>query len=356
MKILDKYILKRLLLVFCFILIASTASIEMIHFVNMMELYKNASLSANEILLYYISYTPYMLNFLTPIISFMSTVLVTLVLAGNSEIIAAFSIGIRFRRLLLPYILFAILVASFSFVFCGWIIPNANKHRVIFEINYLTRKSYHNLKNIHIKVDEDKYVYVQTYNAYLREGYNFTLESIEENLKGKLYAEEIKWIPEKRVWRAKNWNLRQIKETKESLKSGYKIDLTLNLEPSDFGGDITIREMANMSELDIFIKKLKEKKSDSLYLFKVEKYTRYMYPFSILLLVLVGMLFASKKMRGGAVWQTILSFILAIVYIGMFMFASSRAESHSDNLLLTIWTPNILFSIIVAFIYKFMPK
>ncbi len=354
MKLLDKYIIKRLILVFFFILIAATASIEMIHFVNMMDQYKYAT--SNEILTYYLSYAPYMCNFLAPIVSFMSTVLVTLVLSGNSEIIAAYSIGIRFRRLLFPYILFAIFIASLSFAFCGWIIPRANNYRVIFEINYLFRKSYSSIKDIHLKVDEGKYIYVQTYNAYKGEGYNFTLESIDGELKGKLFAEQINWIPDKRVWRVTNWNLRKIDHLKETLKNGTKTDLTLNLEPSDFGGDITMKEMMNMSELDLYIKKLKAKKSDSLYLFKVEKYSRYMYPFSILLLILVGMLFASRKIRGGAIWQTVLSFILAIIYIGMFMFASSRAESHSDNLLLTIWMPNILFTIIVGLFYRFMPK
>ncbi|MCP3658903.1 MAG: YjgP/YjgQ family permease [Bacteroidetes bacterium] len=356
MKILDKYIIKRLLMIFIFLVIAATASIEMIHFVNYMEAFKAADLSSKEILLYYLSYTPYMLNFLTPIVAFMSTVLVTLVLAGNSEIIAAFSIGIKFRRLMIPYIIFAFLIAMTSFVFCGWFIPFANNHRVIFEINYLTRRSYSNLKNIHLKVDTNKYVYVQTYNAFRGEGYNFTLESFDGELRRKLFAEKINWIPSKGVWRAKNWNLRKIDQLKESLKSGTEIDLTLNLEPSDFGGDITIKEMVNMSQLGRYIKKLQERKSDSLYIFKVEKYTRYMYPFSIFILVLVGMLFASRKMRAGAIWQTVLSFILAIIYLGMFMFASSRAESHKDYLLLTLWMPNIIFSVIVGLIYRFVPK
>lgn len=286
----------------------------------------------------------------------MTTVMVTILLAGNSEIIAIYSAGIPFKRLLLPYILFAIAIALLSFLFCGWIIPNANRFRVIFEINYLTRRGFHNLKDIHLKVDEDKYIYVQSYNPYTGKGYNFTLESIEGDLKGKFFAEEINWIPEQNVWQAKNWNFRTINGLKETLKYGYKMDLTLNLEPADLGGSITIKEMVNMKELDLYIHKLKIKKSDSLYLFLVEKYTRYMYPFSIFILVLVGMLFASRKMRGGAIWQTVLSFMLAILYLAMFMFASSRAESHSDKLLLTIWTPNIVFGAIVLLIYRFMPK
>ncbi len=356
MKLIDKYIMSRLFVVFFFMLVASTASIEMIHFVNMMEYFKNASLSAGSIISYYISYTPYMLNFLTPITSFMTTVLVTILLAGNSEIIAILSAGIPFKRLILPYMLFAVIIALLSFLFCGWIIPIANRHRVLFEISYLTRKGYHNMKDIHLKVDENKYIYVQSYNAYTGKGKNFTIESIEGSLKGKFFSEEIRWIPSKRVWQAKNWHTRKIDGLKETLKQGDKMDLTLNLEPADLGGSITIKDMVNMKELDLYIEKLKAKSSDSLYLFLVEKYTRYMYPFSVFILVLVGMLFASKKMRGGVIWQTIVSFILAILYLGMFMFASSRAESYNRHILLTIWTPNIIFGALVGFIYKFMPK
>ena len=297
-----------------------------------------------------------MLNFLTPIISFMATVVVTIVLSGNSEIIAAYSTGIRFIRVLYPYILFAILISIFSFLLCGWLIPESNKKRIIFEINYLNRRAYNNLKDIHLQIDDDRYAYAQIFDAYQGIGYNFTLESISGILEGKLFAESIVWMPQKKLWRAKNWTLRKIVNEKETLKSGELIDLNLNMDPSDFGGDFMIREMVNMGTLDIFINKLKRKNSDALYLFKVEKYTRYMYPFSVILLVILGMVFASRRIRGGAIWQMILSFILAIGYIAMFMFASNRAESHSENILLTIWMPNILFSIVVFLIYRFVPK
>ena len=48
--------------------------------------------------------------------------------------------------------------------------------------------------------------------------------------------------------------------------------------------------------------------------------------------------------------------IINSVYISLFLFSRGVAEAKGTNLLATVWTPNIIFSVLGAILYKFLPK
>ena len=52
---------------------------------------------------YYVNFIPYYANLFSPVFVFISVIFVTSKLADNSEIIAMFSSGISFHRLMRPY-------------------------------------------------------------------------------------------------------------------------------------------------------------------------------------------------------------------------------------------------------------
>ena len=355
-KILDRYIYKKLLMVLLFVVVSTVSIIELIHFVNYGDFYVGNNITHQEVAKYYFSYLPFLINFILPVACFVTTVFVTLDMSRKSEIIASFSSGIKFTRFIRPYIIGAIITGLFSYWLVAYCIPYANRYKINFDIKYLGRVQHKNLRNIHVKVGKDKYVYVRTYNNYINEGELFTYEEIDNKLTKKLSADMIKYSGEKGYWIAKNWNLRKIKGEDEVLTSGDSLKLKIDLEPADFSDDFSIREMLNMRELDDYISKLKKKNSDTLYLFLIEKYIRYMYPVSLMLLVLAGILFSSKTMRRGMGFQIMTSFVLALAYVMFFMLSKGRAEAHTDSLLLTIWMPNIVFAIVVGILYRIMPK
>ncbi len=355
-KLLDRYVFKKLFIILFFIIIATVGIIEVIHFVMNSDTYITYNISIKEIASYYICLFPFMVNFILPIASFLAAVAVTLRMARNSEIIAAFSSGITLLRFARSYFILAFFLATFSFMLSNWIIPIANRTRIMFEINYLGRSQYSSFTDVHIKIGENKYVYVRSYDPYKIQGNDFTLETIDGEMKEKLSAEKITYQKNKGQWYIENWDLRKINGMNEELTTGLDKYITIDLSPSDFGDDYTIRRMLDFFQLIDYTDKLKSKDSDMVYLFLIEKYKRYMYPVSIFLLIFVGLIFSSRTMRRGMGMQIAISFVLGLGYVAFFMVSEGRAETHSDNILLTIWMPNILFSILVAVIYRFMPK
>src|SRR5215210_6167027 len=135
MKLIDKYILKKFLTTFVFVVLILVAVICVIDFTEKNDDFIQTGVGIKSILLdYYINLIPFYANMLSPITVFIATVFVTAKLASHTEIIAILSSGVSFRRFMVPYIIGAAIIGGFTFFMIGWVIPNANKTRVAFEI------------------------------------------------------------------------------------------------------------------------------------------------------------------------------------------------------------------------------
>ena len=235
MKILDRYIIKKLLLSFVFILCIIMLVITFIDLTEKNATFIKYKIPFKEIIHYYITFLPFIINLITPIIVFITTVFVTSKLAQHTEIIAILSAGINFWRLIVPYFVFALIISLFSFILIGWVLPNASKHRVVFEKKYFSSSEDHPLNELHIKIAQDVYLYVENYNPTYQEGSNVTLETIQGNLLiEKLSAKYMKWLPDKNKWELKDWVSRKIDRLHEYVDMGYAVDTTLNIVPKDF--------------------------------------------------------------------------------------------------------------------------
>mgnify|MGYP000276615006 CR=1 FL=1 len=357
MKTLDRYILKKFIFTFLFILLLIVAIIMLLDLTEKNEDFIKHQLSYQEILAYYRAFLPFMTNLVMPITVFITTVFVTSRLAQRTEVIAILSGGISFLRFLVPYFIGATLITLFSFVLTGWILADANKTRVAFETAYIDNPLRSSSDHLHIKLAPDTYLYVGRYRSYNGVGTEVTLETISHNqLLTKLSAKQMQWIEETGKWRFSDWMHRKIDGLAEHISQGSVLDTTLNLHPDDFVINPKLHETLTLPELSTHIQKLKDKGAANVHVFLTEKYVRYMSPFAAIILTFMGVVVSARKARGGVGLQIALGFVLALVYIALFLFAKGTAEVKGKQLLLTIWMPNLTFSMISCFLYRLMPK
>src|SRR5688572_8151276 len=211
MKLIDKYILKRFLSTFFFVVLILLAVITVIDLTEKMDKLAKADVTGLQIARYYLDFIPWVGSFITPITIFIATVYVCAQMAGRTEIIAILSSGVSFRRMLVPYFIGAAVVAAVSFVLNGWIIPNSNKRRLAFEVQYLKTRFYFDKRNIHMQVASNVYLYLQSYNNISNIGYNFSIEKFEDNrLVEKLQASRIEWDTTKHKWRLHDYKIRKV--------------------------------------------------------------------------------------------------------------------------------------------------
>ena len=109
------------------------------------------------------NFIPYFANVFSPLFTFISVIFFTSKMAYDSEIIAILSTGISFKRFLYPYFVSACIIAVFSFVLGGFIIPNANQKRILFQEQYMGKKYSNKESNIHRQIAPGVYLHVQLF-------------------------------------------------------------------------------------------------------------------------------------------------------------------------------------------------
>lgn len=377
MKLLDKYILKRFLSTFFFVVLILLAVITVIDLTEKMDKFAKAGLTAPQIISYYLNFIPWIGSLLAPITIFIATVYVCSRMAGHTEIIAMLSSGMSFRRMLVPYAIGAILVGIINFVLNGWVIPNSNKSRLEFEMEHLKSKYYFDQRNVHIQVAPDVYLYMQSYNNSNKTGYHFTIEKFENNkLIEKLNADKIEWDTVKQKWTLKNWSVKKVEGvfemaknpeavtgfdnpriiTKDSTVGGASLDTALVIQPKEFESDYRKYDGLTLNELDDYINTLRARGSTGIEVYEVEKYTRYTSPFTIFILVFMGVIVSARKSRGGTGPQIALGFLLSFVFILFFTLFRTFAETGALPPAISVWIPNIIFGVISVMMYKYVPR
>jgi len=357
MKILDKYIIKKFLTSFVFVVFIIVAIIVVIDITEKIDKFTENEVPIDRILQYYADFIPWIANLISPITVFIATVFVTAKMAGHTEIVAILASGVSFRRMLVPYVIGAGIIGLISFYFNGWVIPDANKSRRDFEVEYIESKFYFNKSDYHIQVSPTIYLYMHSYSNQTQKGRKFTIEKIENNaLKEKLSAEIIEWNNDSSTWLLKQWQRRVILDDREEFFSGEEMDSSLVISPKDFETQHRLYEALTLPELDAKINEIETRGLEGVGIYKVEKYFRYTTPFTVVILVFIGVIVSSRKSRGGTGLQIAVGFILSFIFIIFVVISRGIAEGGVVNPILSVWMPNLVFSVIGMLMYRYVPR
>lgn len=366
MKIIDRYILQKILSTFVFVVLILMAIITIIDLTEKMEKYSRNHLDGMTVLGYYLDFLPWVMGLITPITVFIAIIYVTSRMAGQTEIIAILSSGVSFRRMLLPYFIASVLIGAISFVLNGYVIPKATKSRLAFELQYFNNRYYFEARNIHLQIAPNIYLFIQSYNNVNNTGYQFSLERFDKNqMIEKLTADNIQWDSVKMKWKLKYWKVKNVNEIftgtgKRELqsfeKAGEEMDTTLAISPKDFEAQERSYDGMTMPELDEHIAKLKFRGATGVQMYEMEKLVRYASPFTTFVLVFMGVVVSSRKSRGGTGLQIALGFVLAFIFILFFMLSRTFAEAGQIPPIVAAWIPNIIFGAISAGLYYVMPR
>jgi len=358
LKVLDKYILKKYFTSFIFtllILIPIAMAIDVSEKIG--KFLKAEDLKMDEIVNdYYLNFVINYGNTFMPLALFISVIMFTSKLSGNSEIVAIHSSGISFTRFLRPYLIGATIITVISLYANHFVVPNSNKSLEKFEETYLRsiykKKTKSSVSKVSLQLSEDDYVYFGYFNFKSKNGYNFSYEHFDGNkLVYKIISQNIRWNENDSTYRLSTYRKRFIGAYKDSIDSGSFMDTTFNFEPKDLlYVDYLAREMPSLA-LSEHIKKSENRGVENLNNYKVEIYKRTSLPISSFVLTLIAVTLASKKRRGGIGVNLAAGISLMFLYV-FFMKVSEVLGSTAESIpLLMVWIPNIIFGVIAAYLY-----
>jgi lipopolysaccharide export system permease protein len=278
-------------------------------------------------------------------------------MADQTEIVPILSSGVSFKRFLWPYLISSTVIFIVTLIFNLFIIPETNRLKIDFENVYVNPKSDNSKMYTHMQIDKNTLVYIETFDNNLKTGYKFTLEIFSgQNLKEKLVADRITWDSVKTKWKIENYSIRKIDGLKESMSAGLQMDTTLDMRPKDFQIYDNIYQAMNMGELNDRIKKEETRGTGVMSDLKLEKYQRYVYPFSAFVLTLMGVSLSSRKVRGGVGLPLGIGIFLSFAYILFIRFSSMFALKGGLPPLIAVLIPNIVFGILGIYLLIKAPK
>lgn len=356
-KKLDYYIIRKYLGTFFFALILIIAISVVFDFSEKVDNFMEHDTPWQAIVFdYYFNFIPYFANLFIPLFSFIAIIFFTSGLADRSEITAMLAGGMSFNRLLRPYFISALLIGALSFCLSSYIIPPANHNRLIFEDTYYKKRTHDVARDIQLEVQKGEILYIERFASRRNRGTHFSLETFKGNsLVSRLTAQTIQWDSAYH-WHIENYMIRKMDGLNENITRGFQLDTIIPIEPYEFFIIAKQAQEMNNHDLERYINKQKRRGAGNIKSFQEEYEKRFSGPFSVLILMVIGVSLSSKKIRGGMGLNIGVGIGISAVFILFQTVSSTFAVKGDMPMLLAVWLPNIVFSFIAFYLYLRAPK
>jgi lipopolysaccharide export system permease protein len=137
---------------------------------------------------------------------------------------------------------------------------------------------------------------------------------------------------------------------------GKTLDTLMVFEPDEFEHKDYNIAMMTTPQLTTFIEDEKLRGSELISMYEVEKYQRTALPIATYILVLIGVAFASRKVRGGIGLHLAISVGISFVYIFAMQVTKVYATKAGLDPIIAVWLPNIFFGLLAIYFYSRAPK
>lgn len=359
-KIIDWYIISKYLGTFLYTLTLFVVIIVIFDLSEKLDDFLSNNLTFWQVVsLYYAGSIPFYVNMLSPLINFIAVIFFTAKMADQTEIVPILSGGVSFNRFLLPYFVSAFIIFAVNLGSNLYILPYTNQLKNTFENTYVKKNDPTSKTDIHMKLDENTYIYMRSFDNRSKTGSQFSLDNFKGDvLTKKIVADEIKWDSVKRAWKLVNYSVRNIKDLKETMVYGASKtkDTVLDMRPDDFSAYDNIFENLSNKDLSDKIKKEKIRGSGIMNDLLFEKYKRYLHPLSAFVLTLIGVALSSRKVRGGVGLPLGIGIVLSFCYIVFNQFAKMFSLKGGISPLLAVLLPTIIFGLLGYYLLRKAPK
>ena len=307
---------------------------------------------------YYLNFIPYFSNLFSPLFVFIAVIFFTSKLAENSEIIAMFSTGMSFKRMMRPYMISAAFIALITYFLGAYIIPEGNITRLDFENRYKGKKKQEYVRNVQLEVDSGVIAYIERYENYNKTAYRFSLDKFKDKqLVSHLTARSATYdTTSVHKWTLKDYMIRHMDGMRETITKGDRLDSIIKMEPQDFLITRGQQQTMTSPKLNEYIIKQKQRGFANIKEFEIEYHQRIAMSFAAFILTIIGVSLSSQKVKGGMGLNLGIGLALSFSYILFQTVSSTFAINGNTPPILAVWLPNILYTFIAIFLYRRAPK
>lgn len=347
----DLYIIKNFLGTFFFAILLLMAIVIVFDINEKLDAVLTAPVH-ETVFKYFMNFLPFIASQFSPLFTFISVIFFTSRLADRSEIIAMLSSGISFKRLAMPYLFSAAIIALGSFLLSAFVIPPANIKRIEYTNQWVKNKAVTYGDNIQLQVRPGVMAYIARYDNVSRTGFRFSLEQFDgKTLRSRLTAESVSYDTLGR-WHANGYEIRDFDGLKETMRKGASIDTVLGIEPRDFLISKNDEQTLTSPQLNEYIARQKQRGVAGIKSFEIEYESRFAMIAAAFILTIIGLSLSSRKVRGGMGMNIGIGLLLSFSYILFMTVTQTFAVSGYTSARVAMWIPNLVYSLIAIYLYR----
>ena len=358
MKIIDRYIIKKYLGTFGFMLLLLSIVVLVIDVQEKSPRIERSGYTVTYFLThYYPFWIIYLIMTFMSILIFISVIFFTSKMANNTEIVAIISSGTSFHRFAKPYLYTSLFIAFLCLIINHFVLLWANIKKNALEAytyNEANKEKTLGSSPVSAQINLNEYVFFASYNKKEKRGTGLSYQKFNKDKKMlyQLTAAEANWDANKKIFSMSNYQEKTVnKDDSEKLSEGNIKEISFGHPPEELFPDQLLGQNKTTPELLKFIKREKEKGNGNLNTYLNELYQRTSMPASVVILTFLALSLSSQKKRGGLGMNLAIGIALAFVFV--FSFEALKVVSENKTLppLLAMWLPNIVFAPLALLLY-----
>ncbi|MBT2621730.1 MULTISPECIES: LptF/LptG family permease [Chryseobacterium] len=361
--IIDRYIIKKYLGTFGFMLILLSIVVLVIDVQQKIPRIENATaIDAKLNLTYFLVhfYPFWIINLVMTFLSilvFISVIYFTSRMANNTEIVAVISSGASFHRFAKPYLLTSLFIAFLSLAINHFVLPWANIKKNELEAytyNAANKEKVLGTAPVTAQLSRTEYIFINSWNKRERRGSGFIFQKFDKDRRMlyELKASDVYWDVPKKQFVLNNYAEKTInKNNSEKLANGPELRKSYGHAPEELFPNELLGQNKTTPELLKFIQREKEKGNSNLNTHLNELYQRTSMPISIVILTFLALSLSSQKKRGGLGINLAIGISLAFIFVFSFEALKVVSENKSMSPALAMWFPNLIFLPIALYLY-----
>ncbi len=357
LKILDKYIIRKFLTTFFFMLgIIMLLAMVFDLSERLGEFLMNKAPFSEIAFTYYLNFVLLYGNSFSFMIVFISVIWFTAKMAQDTEIIPIWNSGKPFSRFIRPYMIGATILVIISLFINHIILPASNKKSLEFEDKYYRNAL--SVSNYFADFPGNQTVQFGSYTSEENIVQQFIVERFnnDNTLAYVLVARTAENKEGTNKWHLKDYYERYVGYPRDKLVEGREKDTVFGFRISEMATRDNVASAMRTKDLKKFIEREKAKGSGKIPLYELEMYQRTANPFATYVLTIIGIAVSSQKKRGGIGVNIAIGLVVVLIYIFAMKIMAVAAENVGFPAVIASWIPNIIFGIVAAVMYRFAQK
>ncbi|HSM13977.1 MAG TPA: LPS export ABC transporter permease LptF [Thermoanaerobaculia bacterium] len=354
-NLLDRYVLRRFIFIFVLVLLSAVTLRVIADFTeNVDDILRNAPTTPTVIRYY--KYQALQMAFdVSPLVVLVTTLVTFSLLARTNEITATKALGISHYRLSVPAVAGAALVALVAVFLQAQVLPASNTKVSEARDRIKGRPSQRMVRSADKQwlIGQGRFMYnylgFDERRQALQRLQVFEFDD-EHRLVARLYAQEARygesgWVLDQ------GWT-RTFEGRDQVDYRAFSEPLGVDLpeSPSYFAAEVRRPAEMTFGELRRYVNDLRESGQPQPK-YEVALQNQLAFPVGSIVMALVGLPFAFRLQRRGALYGLGMSVVLGIVFLAVYALFSTLGEVGALPAVVAVWSPSVLFSVYAAYLF-----